>query len=59
MGMREGRRERERERERAREREGYLNGLLGAVSTVRDDKLISCHPEAPRRRNVLLNSVKN
>ena len=55
MGMREwgGKRERE------REREGYSNGLLRAVSTVRDDKLINCHPEAPRRTNVLLNSVKN
>ena len=54
MGMGKGRGERERERER----EGYSNGLLRAGSTVRDDKLISCHPEAPRRRNILLNSVK-
>ena len=44
--------------ERETER-GYSNGLLGAVSTVRDDKLISCYPEEPRRRNVLWNSVKN
>ena len=55
MGMRET----EREREREREGRGYSNGLLGAGSTVRDDKLISCHPEAPCRRNILLNSVKN
>ena len=57
MGMREGRREKEREREK--ERGGYSNGLPGAVSTIRDDKLINYLPEAPRRRNVLLNSVKN
>ena len=64
MGMREWGEEREREREREREGERerggvYSNGLLRAVSTVRDDKLINCHPEAPRRTNVLLNSVKN
>ena len=44
---------------RERERESYTNGLLKAVSTVRDDELINCHPKTPRRRNVLLNSVKN
>ena len=42
-----------------RERESNSNGLLGAVPTVRDDKLINYHPEESRRRNVLLNSVKN
>ena len=53
--MGKGRRERDREREGV----GYSIGLFGAGSTVRDDKLISCHPEAPRGRNILLNSVKS
>ena len=46
-------------RERGGERDGYSNRLLRAVSTGRNDKLIKCHPEAPRCRNVILDSVKN
>ena len=60
-GTRERERQRETEteteRQRERERERDSNGLLRAVSTVRDDKLI-CNPEEPCRRSVLLNSVK-